>query len=174
MKRKTVYIAGVFIMLFVISVGAKTPSRHSKKAIKVNFKLLEAYTQKTVGGIPGAPSPTTNHFIVLWEAAGYPETFFWRGANGFLMCKIERAHKIGKKQANNYPPGMEYATENISGGKIHKGDTLEITPVTGGKYAVPQEVAATAQNTLYYKTGGSGWLSFPVMNIIKKQDLVMQ
>ncbi len=139
----------VIVSLVTIKAQAKEPPA---KKHKPNVKLLSAYTQQTA-------KPET-HFVIVWQGAKYPETFFWRGDNGWLSCRMEKAHKPDKKSPI-------YTSESISAGDIHKGDTLALVPVNGGRFAIPKEIPATAKNTLYYKTGGSGWLFYPVKKIIK-------
>jgi hypothetical protein len=164
------------VCLFLISlclggfVTAKTPVKKKKLH---GFKLIEAYSQRTLPGIPGAAIKTDYHFIIIWQDKNYPETFFWRGENGWLTCGISKAHKIVKKEPN-VPEGMDYRTEQVLDGKIHEGDTLDIRPVAGGKFPTPAEIPVTAKNTLFYKTGGRGWLSFPVKNIATKHDIARQ
>jgi hypothetical protein len=87
-----------------------------------------------------------------------------------MTCKIEKAHRV-KGPDTNVPKGLDYIAEMVNGDQIHKGDTLEVTPVKGGRYPIPAEIPATAKNTLYYKVGGSKWLSFPVKNISTKPDV---
>lgn len=84
---------------------------------------------------------------------------------------MDRAHKaVGKLRM---PAGKDYMTEVVTGDQIHSGDTLLLTPVTGGKFPIPSEIPDTATNTLFYKTGGSKWMSFRVNTIGKKRDIVM-
>lgn len=161
-----------FICLLVSALVLTISAQAAKKKTKTNFKLIEAYSQKTLGGIPGAPPQTGNHFIIKWEATTYPETFFWRGDNGWLSCKIEKAHKVAK--TGKMQPAEDYTTEFVTGDQIHKGDTLELSPVTGGRFPIPAEIPKNAKNTLFYKTGGSKWLAFPVSKIAHKADVPLQ
>ncbi len=149
----------------VFEAGARTTKP------KVYFKLLEAYTQRTVAGREGGMANTDYHFVIIWQGAAYPETFFWRGENGFLPCNIEKVSKITKRTAN-LPKGMDYQVLEGMGDQLKKGDTLILTPVKGGKFAVPAEVPEKAKNTLFFKTGTSGWLSYAVKKIAKKQDIM--
>ena len=166
------------LCLFVLCFGITAVAHAKKKAKKkstASFKLVDAYTQRTIPGIrpgPGHPTPPpTTNFVIVWQAATYPETFFWRGDNGWLSCRIDKAHKaVGKL---HMPAGKDYMTEIVTGDQIHKGDTLLLTPVTGGRFPIPSEIPETAKNTLFYKTGGSKWLSFHVDAITKKRDIVM-
>ncbi len=156
-------------LIFTGGISAKTKTKKQK----TYFSLLEAYTQRIIPGIPGATPKTNYHFIIVWQGAKYPETFFWRGENEWLSCNMVKVHKLPGKP-NNTMPGMDYAAENIAIEKIHKGDTLELTPLPGGKYPAPGDISNDAKNTLFFKTGGSGWLAFPVKNIAQKEDIRMQ
>ncbi len=158
----------LFLILFVF-VGTPATFAKSKKK-QAAFKLIEAYTQRSLPGIPGAPVQTDTKFIILWQGASYPETFFWRGESGWLSCRIDKAHKV-KPGTKNIPRGMEYTTEFVTGEQMHKGDTLQLTPVTGGRFPIPKEIPASAKNTLFYKTAGSGWLAFQVKTITQKPDI---
>jgi hypothetical protein len=164
----------LFLAGLSLSATAQTKVKSKSKAVakKDNFRLLEAYSQRTLPGIPNGPVEVGYHFIVIWQNAKYPETFFWRGDNGWMTCKIEKAHSVTGHDTN-VPKGLDYGTEFVTGDQIHKGDTLALTPVKGGRYPIPAEIPATAKNTLYYKVGGSKWLSFPVKNIGKKPDVAM-
>ena len=171
---RSICVSLLLVMAICGPAEGKGPVKHKKKTAKTNFKLIEAYSQRTLSGVKSpAPPPTDAHFIIQWLGASYPETFFWRGENGFLLCSIDKAHKINPKDARKYPPGMEYLKENVTGDQIHKGDTLELVPLTRGKYPVPADIPQKAKNTLFYKTAGSGWLSFPVKTIVKKHDISM-
>jgi hypothetical protein len=164
----------LFLLFIVISFAAcmNAPAQAAaKKKNKTYLKLVEAYTQRTLAGRPGSPPETGQYFIVVWQASTYPETFFWRGDNGWLSCKMLRVHKI--IPSHTTPKGMDHRTEFVTGDQIHKGDTLQLSPVTGGRFPIPTEIPATAKNSLFFKTGGSNWLSFPVKKIGKKADISM-
>ncbi len=138
---------------------------------KVYFKLLEAYTQRTVEGREGGVGNTDYHFVIIWQGASYPETFFWRGENGFMPCNVEKVRKITKRTAAT-PKGVYYTQLYGMGDQLKKGDTLMLTPQKGGKFPIPAEIPQKAKNTLFYKTGGSAWLQFAVKAIAKKQDIM--
>lgn len=155
----------------IISTAANAQTSSRKKS-KTYFKLVEAYTQKVQAGRQETPPMTGTHFIIVWENAQYPETFFWRGENGWLSCNMLKAHKITGK-TKDIPKGIEYRTEAATGDQIHKGDTLELSPVTGGRFPIPDEIPKNAKNTLFFKTGGSHWLSYPVKKITTKPGVSM-
>ena len=161
-----------FILVSCLTLGAmvQAQSRCWGKKKDKNMKLVSAYSQKTVPGIPGAQAKTSYQFIVIWEGRHYPETFFWRGENGWLNCRMLKAHKIA---TGNTSDGDRYSTDFVIAATLHRRDTLELTPMPGGKFPIPSEIPTSARNTLFYKTGGSGWLAFPVKKITAKPDKLM-
>ncbi len=167
MKTKLLFclIALCFAVTFTVSAKKK------KKKAKTYLTLVTAFSQRIVPGIPGPPPPTGVHFIIVWEGEKNPETFFWRGDGGWLSCNVAKAKKIVNRRyiRANY---REYETSVIAIDQIKKGDTLQLDPVTGGKFPIPAEIPATAQNTLFFKTAGSAWLSYHVDSVKKIPDIV--
>ncbi len=159
----------IFVLLLILPAADIRAKNMPKKKQKTYIKLLEASSQKILPGSPGGQVKTNYRFILIWEGDQYPETFFWRGDNGWLTCKLEKAHKI-KKKDHNVPAGEDYRTDPGTA-EIHKGDTLKLTPVAGGKFPIPAEIPKTAKKTLFFKTDGSRWLSFPVNKMVKKPDV---
>ena len=142
---------GIIAACIIASAGTQAIAKGSKKTKKENFRLLEAYTQRMLPGTPGAPPPTNDHFIIVWQGETNPEVFYWRGDRGFLICDMQKAHRISKKDAKKFPPGMDYNTEFVTGEQIHKGDTISLSPLTRGKFRIPDDIPKTAKNTLFYK-----------------------
>lgn len=158
MKMKNVL---ALVLLSVFSVGISYGAAKKKK--KACIKLVSAYT-KTVAEEEQSNPPMAGTFIVIkWDYATYPETFFWRGEGGWLTCNVGKAHKTVKDKKT------EYTAEDILPNEVKKGDTLLLTPLTGGRFPIPDEIPQKAKNTLFYKTGGSKtWMSFVVKPIGKK------
>ncbi len=153
-----------FVSLLVagICLVAATQAFASAKKAKANFKLVTAYSKNIPENKQTNPPMAGYFFVIQWESASYPETFFWRGESGWLTCNIEKARKTTKNGKT------EYTGTTIGLDKIRKGDLLLLTPVTGGRFPIPAEIPQDAKNTLFYKTAGSAWLSFPVNKISKK------
>ena len=150
----------VFVTILSLLFVSCTALGFSKSA--KNFKLITAYTKSIEQGEQSNPPMAGYFFVVRWENENYPESFFWRGNNGWLTCNIEKAHKVvvnGKS---------EYKSEPFDITTLRKGDTLMLVPVTGGRFPIPKEIPTKAKNTLFYKVNGSKWLSFPVNKITKK------
>jgi len=169
MRLKYFLFLPVFSLLVPYGLSANPKSKKKKKDA---FSLIEAYTQRTIPGIPRAPIHTNTHFIIAWMGQAHPEVFFWRCDSGWFSCNMVKAHKI-KESSRFMPPGTEYQVENISPDKVSKGDTLQLTPIIGRKETIPSGIPANSPNTLFYKTTGSGWLSFPIKEIGKKRDITM-
>lgn len=162
------HIINSIALCLLATTAAQAQAKAPKKP---DFKLVEAYTQRIIT-TPEAPPPTGEHFVIIWQSDVTAKTFYWRGKNGFMMCMVQKAHKIAKKDAKKYPANMAYNLEDPGGIDIKKGDTIEITPVARGKIRIPDDIPQTAKNTIFYQTATSGWLLFPVKKIGKKKDIV--
>jgi hypothetical protein len=175
MKLKfLLFILPAFVVGSCIAQTKAKAKTKKKKVVKTQsyFTLLEAYNQRIVPGTPEGPEETGQHFVIKWQTATYPETFFWRGDAGWMNCKIEKARKVTGNR-RNMPKGIDYTTKMVTGDDITNGDTLMLTPVRGGRFPIPPEIPESAKNTLFFKTGGSKWLSYPVKNIGTKPDIMM-
>lgn len=155
LKHCLTLLIGTFLFVFAVSARPMT-----KK--KSHFKLITAYSKKIADNEQTNPHMAGTFFVIKWTGDTYPETFFWRGENGWLTCSIDRAKKVTKNGKTEYTSG--FATAET----IRKGDTLMLTPLIGGRFPIPDEIPQDAKNTLFYKVGGSKWLSFQVKNIEKK------
>jgi len=160
-----------FVLIAAIPFNGFSQARTPPRQHKPYFMLLESYTQRILPGRREGRPVTNTHFIIVWQGNKFPQAFVWKDTTGFFTCNITKAHKI-VGNGRNTPQGMDYYTENIAVEKISKGDTLELTPVAAGKPAIvgmPQKT----ENTLFFKTNGSGWLSSPVKNMTRKRDIAM-
>lgn len=149
--------------LLLVCLSAAGMANATEKKKKANLKLVTAYTRKIADTEQTNPPMAGTFVVIKWGYDTYPETIFWRGQSGWLTCNIGKAHKMVQKGKTSY------ATEEIMPDQVHKGDTLMLTPVTGGRFPIPAEIPAKAKNTLFFKTGGSAtWSSFAVSPISKK------
>lgn len=147
------------------------PKKGAIKSGKSYARLVKSVSQRTLRGVRGMEPVMQYHFITVWKNDDVPLCFFWRAANGWASCLISKAHKLpGKHTAADVFP---YTAERISTENIQKGDTLELTPITGGKFPIPADIPANAHNTLYFKTANTGWLSLPVKKISRQPDVIM-
>lgn len=176
------YLLCLLMVSFTLAGNAQTKKKvATKKAVtkkvpakaKPYFVVLEAFNQNILP-VKAHTTPTTGeHFIIVWEAPKYPETFFWRkDSSVWLPCKIMKAHKVVCKSPD-FPEGMEYSISHVKGDDIHPGDTLELTPMLRGKFPIPTEIPKYAKNTLFFRAGKSPWLSLPVKEIGTKPDITM-
>ena len=130
-----------------------------KKA--ADLRVLAAYSQQIQPGMPGGNVETEYHFVIVWQSAKMPESFFWRGENGWLTCETLKATAKGVKKTAGE---MHYTTKEMTG-DIKKGDTLILNPIKGGKFPVPSAISPSAKNTLYYKTSNGKWISVPIKSM---------
>jgi len=162
----------VLALVTVFTGNAQTRKKTTKKKVHPSFILLDAFSQRILPVKSNVTPTTGEHFIIVWEAPKYPETFFWRGENGWLPCKIMNAHKVVCRSPA-FPEGLDYSVSHIKGDDIHVGDTLELTPMLRGKFPVPSEIPEDAKNTLFFRAGKSHWLSYAVKDIAVKPDVTM-
>jgi hypothetical protein len=161
----------LFVMCLFLMHPASGRIRHHKKQ-RPDMRLVEAYTQKLTPGRKEFPAETSMYIVVEWRSRESPETFFWRGDGGWLSCRTEKAHHIERPAGMRPFGGMDYTLDPPDNKPFVKGDTIMLSPVTGGKFPVPGTIPASARNTLFYKTTGSDWKAFPVDSIGRKRDIL--
>jgi len=172
MSIKKIVAASCFSLLFAAGIYARTKDTGLKNGSKY-IKMIAGYAQGVLPGAPGMKPRREYKFILVWESKETPATFYWRGDNGLMDCRMLIVHGYKQAKEGQRMEDGEYITENITNSPLKKGDTLEITPVAGGKFPIPQEIPADAKNTLFFKTVKSTWLSFAVKSIQTKPDVVM-
>jgi len=138
------------VLLMVVFGMAGTAVATTKKKV---YATLVSARKAQVQAANGQMKTSTN-LVIVWKGSAYPESFFWRGENGWLPCRIQKYKKAASTSEADHI--------DIDNNQVHKGDTLLLIPTPGGKFAVPAEIPATAKNTLYFKTGGSKWQSLKV------------
>lgn len=102
-------------------------------------------------------------FLIVWKNFDIPALFYWRGVTSWTPCRIAIVHRSGTRKNPAYT-----ITDIVYPDVIHKGDTLQITTVTGGKHRVPAEIYPNEQNMLCFKSGGSNWIEYPVGKVGKR------
>lgn len=171
LNLSTGFLVATIVVAFTACAQTKKSSGNSSK----DMKLLEATKQKLLPGVPGGEIEVKYRFVVIWKTSDKPETFFWRGEDGWLNCEVNKVHKNARHQQDQNGEELWYTSEQVSFDNVKKGDTLELIPVTGGKFPIPEEIPETAKNTIYYKTvkTKTTWLSLPVKTIKKMPSIAM-
>jgi len=158
--KKAFRIVFYFLLPVSISACAQSKKGTTQKTAQKYVKLIDAAQQVHLPGAPGM-EPTTNYkFVVIWKNTTPPESFFWRGADGWMACNITKAKYLANT-ANSFPYDQSY----IQAERIKQGDTLMLVPVRGSKESTPATISTTTKNTLFFKTTKTTWLSLPVNNI---------
>jgi len=127
--------------------------------------LMESNMHRTLPGVRGAEPITEYNFIITWNSSTPPQSFFWRGEDGWLGCSVALAHKAKGTS--------EYTFTDVRIDKIKKGDILKLTPMPGGKYPIPASIPKNATNTIYFKTINNKWLGLPVKKFNRQADTIM-
>lgn len=161
----------IIVLLLITSCGVFPKSKAEKSSESPT--LIEAYTQKVVGGTRNAPTEEVNRHIVLrWNAKAFPTAFFWRGEAGWMPCKAEVAHRVERRTVG-VPEGIDYQTKRVSLDRVAAGDTILLTVMSRGKYPVPDGITDGIKNRIYYEKQGSGLLFVPVPEFKTKQNIFM-
>lgn len=161
----------IIVLLLVTSCSVFPKSKAGKYSEAPT--LIEAYTQKVVGGTRNAPTEEMNRHVVLrWNAKVFPTAFFWRGETGWMPCKAEVAHRVDPRTAG-VPAGVDYQTKRVNLDKVAAGDTLLLTVMSRGKYPVPDGITDDIKNRIYYEKQGSGLLFIQVPEFKTKQNIFM-
>ena len=170
MKFNSTFSVLALTALLSISSSCAQPKQASAGAGNSYMELLEASVQRTLPGIKDAEIETTTRFVVIWKSNEQPLDFFWKAPDVWQNCMVSRASRAAGKTADN---GDWYTATEIDRNAIKKGDTLELTPLRGGKYAVPPGFD-DKNNVILFKTNKTDWLYLPVKNLTKRPDIIMQ
>ena len=177
MKRKAL----LCLVILCVAITGSLQAKKKSKQKKVDFKLVEAYSQRIIPGMRPSPQhpapPPVIHFIVVWQSALHPDAFFWHGDTGLLKCNMVRVHKMTDKGLI-IRTGKDYRSEGVAADKIIKGDTLDVTPIPNTRAIVADGVPVVqgVKNTLFAQTTGnhgSDVTSVTVNTIVKKRDIAM-
>jgi hypothetical protein len=169
MKYSSVYLLLASFFVCALSACAQTKKTTSIKSATSYARVIEATRIRTLPGAPGMQPTDEYRILIVWKSTQKPTDFFWRSSGNWFPCEIAKAQKtVHPAEGQRW-----YNVQEITVDKIKPGDTLELLPVAGGKFPIPQEIPTSAVNTLYLKTKKTSWLSLPVKNI-KKQDEIMQ
>jgi hypothetical protein len=156
----------VLVLFTAINCHAQTISRKP-----TDHKLIEAYSQEKLSGLPGGNSATDLKFILKWTGDRAPEYVYWKGPGEVVQCRIDRAHKIVDRP-KDVPMGIEYFTERNSQSSVTAGDTVMASALKGVIQKAPPSVLRGARNTLFVRSGGK-WSATSVKSIDKKKAVAM-
>src|SRR5690606_22607495 len=128
--------------------------------------LLQATSQTTLPGRPETEPTTETRFVIVWKNKAEPTSFFWRGQQSWLPCDVNKVKNykplVVKDNDNGIPEPPNYETVNTGNISFKAGDTLELSPVTGGKHPIPAVAQNGGANIIYYQTLNSKWLALKV------------
>jgi hypothetical protein len=88
-------------------------------------------------------------FATTWKSTSAPETIFYKGADAWANCIVLKGGK------------------DISPELIKKGSKVVFKTVSGGRFAIPDEIKDTATPALFFQVKGK-WYYLPVKNVKKK------
>ena len=156
------YFIALIASVFILTNTSAQEKKKTAGSGKSYASLISASMQRRLPGMRGSEPIITYTFVLKWKSSQVPETFFWRGNNAWMNCKV-MAYKTKNNDQN----------EAISLDKVKRGTYIQLTAMPGGKFPMPEEIQNTKGQDIFFKTSTSGWRYIPVTNIIKKKDLAM-
>ena len=171
MTSKTIYL---YIILCLLNGVAYAQKQLPVKNGITYAKLIEASKQTFLPGVRNGTPTEKQAIIIIWKCRQAPETFYWRGDGDWAPCSVQKVHR-GKNKSPKYEFGETwYSTSEIKSlSKIKRGDTLELTPLYGGKYSIPAEITDDMQKRVFFYTSKTGWLYLPVQSFIQRPQVAM-
>jgi hypothetical protein len=147
MSRKILLPVLVILMCSVL-ISRAQKSRHAV------LKDGNAYAKLIASGqwknIDQGREDSGYTFTIVWKSAQHPETFFWYSKEGgWMTCSVKRAHPL-KDFTEILDREKTDAGEDIEFSQVRKGDTLDITPLRGGRDIKPKLIAASMTNRLFF------------------------
>jgi hypothetical protein len=141
------------ILMCSVLISRAQKSRHAAlKEGNAYAKLIGTSEWKTIDKGDENAGYT---FTIVWKSTQHPETFFWYSKEGgWMTCGVKRAHPA-KNFEEILDRGAENAGEDIEFSQVHKGDTLDITPIRGGRDIKPKLIAAAMTNRLFFMVKGN-------------------
>lgn len=176
-RVKNIALTATIAMVSACGLSNKTTKANiSKDSSNKHAYLLKAYKQTTLPGRPApGEGPTTEHrFIIIWNSAQSPETFFWKNDDIWEPCQVSKVSNYAPNSISEQNPyNKGYNAAEISLFKIAKGDTLELIPITGSKNPIPSSLPKKT-NSIFYKATNTDWLTLPVKSIEEMPDIILQ
>jgi hypothetical protein len=168
---KTIYL---FISVCLLNGVVYAQKQRPIQSGSTYAKLIEATKQTFLPGMRNGTPTEKQAILIIWKCKQAPETFFWRGDDGWAACSVLKVHR-SKNKSPKYEFGETwYETSEIKSlSKIRRGDTLELTPVYGGKYQIPAAITDDMQNRVFFYTSGTGWLYLQVKSFIQRPKVAM-
>lgn len=146
---------------------------HGRKAAlkegKAEAQVLESRLVRTMPGRSESPTEYSYSFLIVWKSATEPGQFFWKGDKGWLAGNVSFARGVRKT-----PEGFLYEIADLGGSAVHKGDTIEVRTMKGGKYAIPAGIEGSKlTNTLFFNSDKTGWRYLAVPRFSRTQDITL-
>ncbi len=159
---KTTLTAIGFLAIAGFAACAQTKKSSKGKSAASYARIIEATSQRHIPGMRDAAPRTEYKFILVWNSATPPVSFFWHGPDGTSVAGIAKVAKMNAAEAGENE--LPYKIVSTSAPQIKKGDTLQVMPMPDGE-PVTEKLPAVKANRLIFKTGNTGWFSLPVGDI---------
>lgn len=153
MNRK-ILLPVLVILIFSVLISRAQKSRHP--VLKDGSSYIKLLSTNQWSTIKNGQNDSGYTYTIIWKGSKPPETFFWRPkAGGWMTCAVTRVHA---RKDHKDVFDEQYDKEEIDFAQIHKGDTLDVMPMRGGRDIMPKLIPASMTNRLFFMVkGNSNW-----------------
>ena len=138
---RSTFFTILLLLASVITFGQKAK-------LDTTLAQITASTKVTEAGVDDDPNIYYT-FATTWKGVSAPETIFFKGTDAWANCIVL---KNGK---------------DISPELIKKGSKIVFQTVSGGRFAIPDEIKGITTPALFFQVKGK-WYYVPVKNMKKK------
>ena len=108
MKQNLPIIIFVTFLALALNACAQSKTTTDIKRGSSYATLVESVTQKLPENARDGYTDIQQRFVIIWKNKQAPETFYWRGADGWLDCAVAKIHKKRNNVLPNYKKGENH------------------------------------------------------------------
>lgn len=135
-----------FLSILLLLVGFTV----SAQKAKLGTALAQITASTKITEIVSGDDPNVYYtFATTWKGTSAPETIFFKATDAWANCIVLKSGK------------------DISPELIRKGSKITFKTVSGGRFAIPEEIKGITTPALFFQVKGK-WYYVPVKNMKKK------
>lgn len=126
------------VLLSLLLIQCRTMAQVNK--VMLSKSKIASWKKTTIDSDTNA-IPLMNYvFVVHWKEHTGPHNFFYKGQDGWYPCSIAVQHKNK----------VSFSLDTVSMDEIKKNDILQLTTMSGGRYAIPEAIQRSPYRKALY------------------------